>query len=127
MMHLVLFLMICKNENQLNLFYMELFRFEWPIALNDIHRQRLYISIKNNSPLFAQEQTYMGEVSRIRSYDSCLIKMKFIRQIQIDLSNLDPEKTSIAWYALQEPNTSGVGTVKIKYDIFESNDQNTQL
>jgi Ca2+-dependent lipid-binding protein len=82
--------------------------FEWPATLNDIHRQRLYLSIKNNSPLFAQEQTYMGD-------------------LQIDLSNLDPEKTSIAWYALQEPNTSGGGIIKIKYDTFESNEQNTQL
>ncbi|CAF4811542.1 unnamed protein product, partial [Rotaria sp. Silwood2] len=66
-------------------------------------RQRLSISVKNNSPLFAQEQTYMGD-------------------LQIDLSNLDPEKTSIAWYALQEPNTSGGGIIKIKYDTLESNE-----
>jgi hypothetical protein len=47
-----------------NNLYIVLFRFEWPATLNDIHRQRLYLSIKNNSPLFAQEQTYMGDVSR---------------------------------------------------------------
>jgi len=48
-------------------------------------------------------------------------------KLQIDLSNLDPEKTSIAWYALQEPNTSGGVILKIKYDTIESNEQNTQL
>jgi hypothetical protein len=48
-------------------------------------------------------------------------------KLQIDLSNLDPEKTSIAWYALQEPNTSGGGIIKIKYDASESNDQNTSF
>jgi hypothetical protein len=41
-----------------------LFRVEWPASIADIHRQRLYLSIKNNSPLFAQEQTYMGDVSK---------------------------------------------------------------
>ncbi len=40
-------------------------------------------------------------------------------QIQIDLSNLDPEKGSLAWYALQEPNTSAAGLVKIKYGSHE--------
>jgi hypothetical protein len=40
---------------------------------------------------------------------------------------LDAEKTSIAWYALQEPNTSGGGILKIKYDTAESNELNTQL
>lgn len=40
----------------------------------------------------------------------------FFLKIQIDLSNLDPEKNSIAWYALQEPNTSAGGLIKIKYD-----------
>jgi hypothetical protein len=48
-------------------------------------------------------------------------------KLQIDLSNLDPEKTSIAWYALQEPNTSGGVILKNKYDTIESNEQNTQL
>ncbi|CAF3301091.1 unnamed protein product [Rotaria socialis] len=71
--------------------------FEWSASLVDIHRQHLHISVKNNSPLFAQEQTYMGEV-------------------EIDLSNLDGEKSSVAWYALQEPNTSPAGLLKIKYD-----------
>ncbi|CAF4403022.1 unnamed protein product, partial [Rotaria sp. Silwood2] len=71
--------------------------FEWSASLVDIRRQHLYISVKNNSPLFNQEETYMGE-------------------IEIDLSNLDPEKTSVAWYALQEPNTSAGGVMKIKYD-----------
>ncbi|CAF0743361.1 unnamed protein product [Adineta steineri] len=77
--------------------------FEWSAPLNDIHRQHLFISVKNNSPLFGNEQTYMGD-------------------IQVDLSNLDPEKNSIAWYALHEPNTSSAGLIKIKYD---PNDQNT--
>ncbi|CAF3620644.1 unnamed protein product [Rotaria sordida] len=77
--------------------------FEWPASLVDVRRQRLYLSVKNNSPFFAHEQTYMGD-------------------LQIDLSNLDPEKTSIAWYALQEPNTSGGGIMKIKYDAFELNE-----
>ncbi|CAF0788896.1 unnamed protein product [Rotaria sp. Silwood1] len=76
--------------------------FEWQASLVDVRRQRLHLSVKNNSPLFAQEQTYMGD-------------------LQIDLSNLDPEKKSIAWYALQEPNTSGGGILKIKYDTLESN------
>ena len=40
------------------------FSFEWQGTLADIRRQRLQISMKNNSPLFAQEQTYMGDVSR---------------------------------------------------------------
>ncbi len=39
-----------------------LYRFEWSAALADIHRQHLYISVKNNSPVFTQEQTYMGDV-----------------------------------------------------------------
>ncbi len=38
------------------------FRFEWVAPLVDIRRQHLYISVKNNSPLFTQEQTYMGDV-----------------------------------------------------------------
>ncbi|CAF1046797.1 unnamed protein product [Adineta ricciae] len=71
--------------------------FEWSASLSDIHQQHLLISVKNNSPLFASEQTYMGD-------------------LQIDLSNLDAEKNSIAWYALQEPNTSAGGLIKIKYD-----------
>lgn len=50
--------------------------------------------------MFTQEQVYMGE-------------------IQIDLSNLDPEKASTAWYALQEPETSAGGLIKIKYDNYE--------
>ncbi|CAF1631558.1 unnamed protein product [Rotaria magnacalcarata] len=75
--------------------------FEWSASLADIHRQHLHISVKNNSPLFAQEQTYMGE-------------------IEIDLSNLDGEKSSVTWYALQEPNTSPGGLLKIKYDGEES-------
>jgi hypothetical protein len=41
-----------------------LFRFEWSASLADVRRQKLSLSIKNNSPLFAKEQTYMGEVSR---------------------------------------------------------------
>ncbi|CAF2252498.1 unnamed protein product [Rotaria magnacalcarata] len=77
--------------------------FEWQGSLADMRRQRLYFSIKNHSPLFAQEGTYMGD-------------------LQIDLSNLDPEKLSIAWYALQEPNTSGGGIMRIKYDTFDSNE-----
>jgi hypothetical protein len=48
-------------------------------------------------------------------------------KLQIDLSNLDPEKISIAWYALQQPKTSGGGILKIKYDTAESNEQNTQF
>ncbi|CAF4212678.1 unnamed protein product [Rotaria sp. Silwood2] len=45
--------------------------FEWSASLVDVRRQRLSISVKNNSPLFAQEQTYMGDnktflLSRIR-------------------------------------------------------------
>ncbi|CAF1539188.1 unnamed protein product, partial [Adineta steineri] len=47
--------------------------------------------------------------------------------LQIDLSNLDPEKTSIARYALQEPNTSGGSILKIKYDTSESNEHSTQF
>ncbi|CAF1149216.1 unnamed protein product [Adineta steineri] len=82
--------------------------FEWGGSLADIRRQRLSLSIKNNSPLFAQEETYMGD-------------------LQIDLSNIDPEKTSVAWYALQEPNTSGGGVIKIKYDTLESNEHSTQF
>ncbi|CAF1165227.1 unnamed protein product [Adineta ricciae] len=82
--------------------------FEWSASLVDVRRQRLSLRIKNNSPLFAQEETYMGD-------------------LQIDLSNLDPEKNSIAWYALQEPNTSGGGIIKIKYDTFETNEPRTQL
>ncbi|CAF4583689.1 unnamed protein product [Rotaria socialis] len=77
--------------------------FEWQGSLADMRRQRLYFSIKNHSPLFTQEETYMGD-------------------LQIDLSNLDPEKISIAWYALQEPNTSGGGIMKIKYDTLDSNE-----
>ncbi|CAF0965132.1 unnamed protein product [Adineta ricciae] len=82
--------------------------FEWSASLVDVRRQRLSLSIKNNSPLFTQEETYMGD-------------------LQIDLSNLDPEKNSIAWYALQEPNTSGGGIIKIKYDTFERYEPHTQL
>ncbi|CAF3704281.1 unnamed protein product [Rotaria sp. Silwood1] len=78
--------------------------FEWAASLADIRRQHLFISLKNNSPLFKQEETYMGE-------------------IEINLSNLDPEKTSIAWYALQEPNTSASGIMKIKYDTSDSKTQ----
>ena len=37
-------------------------RFEWSVSLADVHRQYLFISVKNNSPLFAHEQTYMGDV-----------------------------------------------------------------
>lgn len=79
-------------------------RFEWTTSLVDVRRQRLFLSVKNNSPLFAQEQTYMGE-------------------LQIDLSNIDHERNSIAWYALQEPNTSGAAILKIKYNAFENTDQ----
>ncbi|CAF1168043.1 unnamed protein product [Rotaria sordida] len=74
--------------------------FEWSASLVEIRRQHLYIDVKNNSPLFANEKTRMGE-------------------IEIDLSNLDPENTSIAWYALQEPNTSAGGIMKIKYDAHD--------
>jgi len=45
-------------------FLMLLFSFEWSAVLAEVHRQYLYLSIKNNSPLFAQEQTYMGDVSK---------------------------------------------------------------
>ena len=38
-------------------------RFEWAASLAIIRRQRLCLSIKNNSPLFAREQTRMGDVS----------------------------------------------------------------
>lgn len=98
------FTMICITKNKFDaLILIKLFcvfRFEWSASLVDIHRQHLYISVKNNSPLFTQEQVYMGEV-------------------EIDLSNLDPEKPSIAWYALQEPETSAGGLLKIKYDTNE--------
>ncbi|CAF3589922.1 unnamed protein product [Rotaria sp. Silwood1] len=77
--------------------------FEWQASLVVIRQQRLCLIVKNNSPLFAKEQTYMGD-------------------LQIDLSNLEPEKQSIAWYALQEPNTSSGGIIKIKYDTLESNE-----
>lgn len=105
-----------------------MFRFEWQASLVDVHRQRLFLSIKNNSPLFAQEQTYMGDVSK-KNQNSLLtfFLYNFSFKLQIDLSNLDLEKTSIAWYGLQEPNTSGGGIMKIKYDTLESNEQNTQL
>jgi hypothetical protein len=83
--------------------------------------------VKNNSPLFAQEQTYMGDVSSV-SYGQRLdqIRVSFL-QLEIDLSNLDAEKSSVAWYALQEPNTSAGGILKIKYDQALSDEQNTQL
>ncbi|CAF5050576.1 unnamed protein product, partial [Rotaria sp. Silwood1] len=77
--------------------------FEWQASLAKIRRQRLYLRIKNNSPLFIQERTYMGD-------------------LQIDLSNMDPEKKSIAWYALQQSNTSGGGIIKVKDDTLESNE-----
>ncbi|UJR22549.1 hypothetical protein I4U23_025598 [Adineta vaga] len=86
-------------HDSLNPVYDDLF--EWSAPLVDIRRQHLYISVKNNSPLFTSEQTYMGD-------------------IQVDLSNLDPEKNSIAWYALQEPDTSAGGLIKIKYDSTDS-------
>ncbi|CAF4736877.1 unnamed protein product, partial [Rotaria sp. Silwood2] len=35
--------------------------FEWQASLAKICRQRLYLSIKNNSSLFKQERTYMGD------------------------------------------------------------------
>ncbi|CAF3706956.1 unnamed protein product [Rotaria sp. Silwood1] len=73
------------------------------MSLVDVCRQRLMFIVKNNSPLFAKEQKDMGD-------------------LQIDLLNLDAEKQSIAWYALQEPNTSGGGIIKIKYDTLESNE-----
>jgi len=50
-------------------FLMLLFSFEWSAVLAEVHRQYLYLSIKNNSPLFAQEQTYMGEVSKKNTRD----------------------------------------------------------
>ncbi|CAF4732260.1 unnamed protein product [Rotaria sp. Silwood1] len=78
-------------------------KFEWQMSLVDVCRQRLMFIVKNNSPLFAKEQKDMGD-------------------LQIDLLNLDAEKQSIAWYALQEPNTSGGGIIKIKYDTLESNE-----
>ena len=31
----------------------------------EARQQRLHFSVKNNSPLFAQEQTYMGDVSSV--------------------------------------------------------------
>ncbi|CAF1330003.1 unnamed protein product, partial [Didymodactylos carnosus] len=84
--------------------------FEWNGSLNEIQRQKLQISVKNNSPLFGKEQTYMGE-------------------LQIDLSNLDPQRISHAWYPLQEPKTSGAAPLSLKYQSSppsnDSIDQNT--
>ncbi|CAF0759941.1 unnamed protein product [Didymodactylos carnosus] len=76
--------------------------FEWNGSLNEIQTQKLQISIKNNSPLFAKEETYMGE-------------------LQIDLSNLDPQRISHAWYSLQEPKTSAAAPITLKYQLSTQN------
>lgn len=69
MIHSILYSKICKFSLKTRRIFFSLYsiRFEWSAALNDIRRQHLLLSVKNNSPLFAQEQTYMGEVSLLQS------------------------------------------------------------
>ena len=59
------FMMICNIKKQIfcliDIVFIS-YRFEWSAPLVDIRRQHIYLSVKNNSPLFAQEQTYMGDV-----------------------------------------------------------------
>ena len=72
----------------------------------------------------------MGDVSRRRTPPSAVFSISNDSrsvQLQIDLSNLDTEKISTAWYALQEPNTSGGGILKIKYDPNEPPQYATQF
>ncbi len=70
----------------INISFEFVFRFDWVAPLVDIRRQHLLISLKNNSPLFAGEQTYMGDVCLQKILSKkyfCIYRLKSIYQILI--------------------------------------------